>query len=150
MAEVWAKLDTLNALHQRVLRLLEEAGGETVELGEVSPSPQPAGTTGSVPPPVPAAILTPQHARLRGKVLKTKVGVNFLVPVIRQMTPGQAYTLRDLASLAGVSMRKAHAFVCCAGRIEKRFGKIFEREDGDVGQPLVLKVTPDIKQAFAA
>lgn len=156
-SEVWFRLDLRNPLHQRVLQILgneDEENGGAAELLQGSPhSPSPLSAAPSVPqvgdqPPAPVTLsnLERKHQRLRSKVLSTKVGRNFLLPVISAMEPGRWYTLEEMAVLkAGYSKRQAHSSLGVAGKIEKRFGEIFERQQSEEGGPLKLRVTSEMK-----
>jgi hypothetical protein len=160
--EVWVRLDLRNPLHRLVLKTLggegEESGG-AAELSHGSlPTPPPVEAAPSLaqlaagqhPAPVALSGQARKQQRLRAKVLATKVGQNFLLPVIRAMTPGEWYTLAEMAALrAGYSNRQAHSSLSVAGKIEQRFGEIFERQKPADGGPLKFRITEEMKSLLA-
>ena len=107
--EMWVRLDLRNRRHRAALQLLteEEECGVAAELLQGSPpTPQPnhgnpnvARPDAGPPAPIELSRLDRVRQRLRNKVLTTKVGQNFLLPVVAAMVPGQWYTLEQLSQM---------------------------------------------------
>jgi hypothetical protein len=80
------------------------------------------------------------------RVLKTRAGRAFVLPLAQTMTPGQAYTANELGTLLGRgwTARRVGSKLTVLGRPESRFGvRIFERPSE--GQ---YAITPAMKEAI--